>query len=448
MAVPQAPDDGLGDFAPAASAPSEGYVRYVLLTLMVVYAFNFVDRQIINILAEPIKTELGLMDWQIGLMSGLAFALFYTILGVPIARIADRGHRPMIISISLAAWSGFTVLCGLSQNFLHLCLARIGVGVGEAGCTPTAHSLISDYVAPAKRASALALYSMGVPIGGLVGMAMGGIVADAYGWRIAFFVAGAPGLLLAVVTALTLRETRTFVKHASRPPQPTFLQALTLLSSKRTFWLLSFAAAVNAFISYGHAPFTASFFLRNHSEEVAVLAAQFGLKPVGFLGLTLGLISGIFGAFSSFAGGWIADRHAVRDPSRAMSAPAIAALLTVPTYIAAMLVGSAQLALAILVVPAFLAYFWYGPGYAAMQGIVPPHTRATAVALLFFIANLIGLGLGPVLVGAMSDAFSDLLRLGPAEGVRWAQIVSSLFGVIPAVLFWKARRTLRHDLEA
>jgi predicted MFS family arabinose efflux permease len=205
--------DAASDQAPHAEAHqikivSPGYRSYALGLLLVIYIFNFVDRQVVNILAEPIKNELKLADWQLGMMSGFAFAIFYTVLGLPIAQLAERKNRPWIIASALAAWSVFTALCGLAQNFVHLVLARIGVGVGEAGCTPPAHSLITDYVPKEKRASAIAFYSMGTPLGGLVGTSLGGVIADAYGWRTAFLICGLPGLALAVVVVLSLVEPR------------------------------------------------------------------------------------------------------------------------------------------------------------------------------------------------------------------------------------------------
>ena len=202
---PSAPPAASGAQAAPYTAPySPGYTRYAMFLLLGIYIVNFLDRAVVNILAEPIKNDLGLADWQLGLMSGLAFAIFYTVLGIPIARLAERKNRPIIIGTAVAVWSGFTALSGMAQNFAQLVLFRIGVGVGEAGCTPPAHSLIADYVPKEKRASALAFYSMGTPLGGLLGLVMGGLIADAYGWRVAFFVAGAPGILFALLCWFTL----------------------------------------------------------------------------------------------------------------------------------------------------------------------------------------------------------------------------------------------------
>ena len=440
-----------GVSAPEPARITTSYRRYALSLMLGIYVLNFLDRQVINILAEPIKRDLTLADWQIGMMSGLAFALFYTVLGVPIARFAETRNRPQIIAGALTIWSGFTALCGVAQNFVQLCLFRIGVGVGEAGCTPPAHSLITDYVPREKRASALAFYSMGVPLGSLIGMAMGGVIADAYGWRVAFLVAGLPGVVFALVTFFTLKETRSRLKAdgvAASAAQPRFGQAMKHLAGKRTFWLLALAAALKSFISYGQAPFVASFFLRNHPDQVAALAASFNLQSVGFLGLALGIISGICGAISSILGGWIADKTAAGDVRNSVLAPGLAVLVSVPVFIFALQVSDARLALAILIIPYLLNYFWYGPVYGTTQGIVPPNMRATAAAVLLLVINLIGLGLGPLAVGLLSDYVAVGLKMGPADGIRWALILASCFGVLSAGLFWMARKTIAQDMES
>lgn len=437
--------------APTITPVTAGYRNYAMGLLLVIYVLNFVDRQVINILAEPIKNELGLLDWQLGAMSGLAFAIFYTLLGLPIARYAEKGNRPYIIAVSLALWSAFTAVCGLAQNFVQLVLARIGVGIGEAGCTPPAHSLITDYVPKEKRASALAFYSMGTPLGGLVGMGLGGVIADEYGWRWAFIVCGLPGLILAGIVALTLVEPRIKqvmgdVKRVAAKGA-TFGDALKVLTRKRTFWLVAFAAAIKAFIGYGHAPFTASFFLRNHKAEIADLAAMFGLQSQGFLGLALGIVGGLGGALGAFVGGQIADKYGGRDLRAYASVPAVAALLTMPVYIFAITYSSAAVAIGILTINAILGTLWYGPVYATAQSIAPPHMRATASAIMLFIINLIGLGLGPLAVGALSDLFAINGGMGSAEGVRWALVVSALTGFGAVVLFWMARKTIREEME-
>lgn len=427
---------------------------YALSLLLGIYTINFLDRQVVNILAEPIKQDLGLADWQLGLMSGLAFALFYTVLGIPIARLAERKNRPIIIGSAVAVWSGFTALCGVAQNFVQLILFRIGVGVGEAGCTPPAHSLISDYVPKEKRSTALAFYSMGTPIGGLLGLIFGGLIADAYGWRAAFFVAGVPGILFALLAYFTLPEPRKELAKRTQKIQAasaTFGETMKVLTTKKTFWFISFAAAIKAFIGYGHAPFTASFFLRNHPEQVEALASSVGatvgynLQSIGFLGLALGLMSGTAGALGSWLGGFLADKFGARDLRAQMVAPAIASLVTIPIYIAAVTVGSVPLALALLTINGLLGTIWYGPVYGTAQSIVPAHMRATTAAILLFIINLIGLGLGPLAVGLLSDYFAVGMGMGSGEGVRWALMVSTMFGLVAFFCFWMATRTIRED---
>ncbi|WP_068873999.1 MULTISPECIES: MFS transporter [unclassified Phenylobacterium] len=468
-AKPALPDDSATPF-------SVGYTRYVMWLLLGIYIINFLDRQVLNILIEDIKLELHLTDTQMGLLGGLAFAIFYTVLGIPIARLAERKNRAVIIGSSVAVWSGFTALCATAGNFWQLLLYRVGVGVGEAGCTPPAHSLIVDYVPKEKRASALAFYSMGTPIGTLVGLIMGGLVADAYGWRAAFLVAGVPGLVFAALAFFTLKEPRArLARHAAqvKAASATFGETMRYLATKRTFWFIALAAAVKAFIGYGHAPFTASFFFRNHAEEVSRLATLFGdifgfdLQSRGFVGLALGIMSGTAGTIGALVGGMIADKFGKNDLRAYMITPAVASLVTIPVYIAAVTVGSATLAFCLLAVNAFLATLWYGPVYGTGQSVVPPHMRATAAAILLFIINLIGLGLGPVAVGAVSDFSANMMladaglsvgackaAVGAAkatcasavgEGVRWALIASTMFGLIAFACFWLARRTIRED---
>jgi MFS family permease len=448
---------------------TKGYRQYALGMLLVVYTLNFLDRQVVNILAEPIKRDLGLADWQLGMMTGLAFALFYTFLGIPIARKAERSHRPFIIAISIAVWSGFTVLCGFAQNFWQLILFRIGVGVGEAGCTPPSHSLITDYVPREMRASAIAFYSIGTPLGSLIGLAMGGLIADAYGWRMAFIVAGAPGVIVAIIAALTLVEPRRKLAAdlAARAAAPaiSFGAALAVLMSKKTFWLIAFAAAIKAFIGYGHAPFTASFFFRNHGPQLVELAAwlsdamnrTFSVLPgladiniklgvTGFLGIALSAVGGTAGVFGAWLGGYIADRLGAKDLRAYVVVPAIASVITIPIYILGVTVGDAGAAVLILAIPAILGTLWYGPVYATAQSIVEPHMRATCAAILLFIINLVGLGLGPLAVGILSDVFAGPLGMGEAEGVRWALISSTMIGLVAFLLFWMARKTIREEM--
>jgi len=299
-------------------------LRLTLWILLIVYIFNFLDRQIVNILAEPIARDLNLKDWQIGVMTGIAFAAFYTFLGIPIARFADKPttNRVGLISISLVVWSAMTALCGMAQNFVQLLLARIGVGVGEAGCTPAAHSLIADLAPPEKRASAISFYSLGIPIGGLLGMVMGGLVADAYGWRMAFLIAGLPGILMALVVWFVLRDPRMSATLETRQAAPTMAtkDALAVIFKSRAFIYIAIAGAAAAFLGYGKGTWTTIFFQRTHD-----------LTP-GEVGFWFGIGGGIAGAIGTLrrlagrplrqdrsppradrAGRWHGRRHSDRD---------------------------------------------------------------------------------------------------------------------------------------
>ena len=424
---------------------SDGYRRYALTLLLVVYTLNFLDRQVVNILAESIKKDLHLHDWQLGMMTGLAFALFYTVLGLPIARLAERSNRAWIISGAIAAWSGFTILCGFAQNFPQLILARIGVGVGEAGCTPPAHSLITDYVPRDKRASAIAFYSIGTPLGSLLGMAMGGVVADLWGWQAAFWVAGAPGVLMALLAFFTLREPRKALTR-ERTASPPVAEALKEILGKRTFWLMAIGAAIIAFAGYGSAAFIGSFYFRNHAAEAAAAAKAFGLGTAGFLGLALGIIGGVAGILGSYLGGVIGDRLGKRGPQGQMTLVSIAAIAGAPFYIAGMLSPSMVTAMALLSIPTFLNSMWYGPIYGSVQGLVRPQTRATAAAVILFIINRIGLGFGPLAVGALSDVYADSLGMGAGDGIRYALMTSAATILVAAGLFWIARSTIKDDM--
>lgn len=457
----ETPGTPIADAHVSALQPlSTGYRRYALWMLLIIYTLNFLDRSIVNILAEPIKDELGLSDTQLGMMSGFAFAVFYTVLGIPIARLAERSNRPRIIGVSVAAWSAFTVLSGYATNFWQLLLARIGVGVGEAGCSPPAHSLIIDYVPREKRASAIAFYSIGTPLGSLLGLLLGGLIAEAYGWRAAFLVAGAPGVIVALITIFTLPEPRKRLSaelRAKSAEGPSLSAALRILRSKRTFWLIAGAAAIKALIGYGHAPFTASFFFRTHGPELASLGAQlsnvinglFGtsisLGALGFYSIALSVISGTAGGIGTFLGGWISDKYAQKDLRAYVVIPAILSLIAIPLYFGALTTGDVPVAIFLLTIVALLGSFWYGPVYATAQSIVDPRMRATTAAILLFVINLVGLGLGPVAVGALSDFLNLGAGLGEGEGLRWALIATEVLNVLAFVFFWLARKTIREE---
>lgn len=294
--------------APPPSDSAAAHARTMLWILLIVYIFNFLDRQIVNILAEPIKADLGLTDTELGLLAGPAFAVFYALLGIPIARYADKDgtNRVRLIALALAIWSAMTAVCGLAQNFVQLLFARIGVGVGEAGCTPAAHSLISDSVAPEKRSSAIAFYGLGVPIGSLLGLIIGGIVNDLYGWRIALMLVGAPGLALALVVLFVMREPRhsrtaEAVATAAAATRLSTGEAMREIFASRAFIYILIASSVVAFLGYGKALWTISFFIRSH-----------GLSTTE-AGLSMAVVLGLAGVFGTWLGGKMADRFGARD---------------------------------------------------------------------------------------------------------------------------------------
>jgi predicted MFS family arabinose efflux permease len=424
---------------PTPLTPS--YVQGALWLLLLVYTLNFLDRQIVNILAEPIKRDLGLSDAQLGLLTGLAFAVVYTVLGIPIARFADRfaANRVTIISAALAVWSGFTALCGLASSFPQLLLARIGVGVGEAGCTPPAHSLIVDYVPADRRARGLAFYSLGVPLGTLLGYSLGGVIGEQFGWKAAFLMVGVPGMALALITMTVLKEPRRLGLVAPPPADHKpmrFGEALKALASRKAYWYACFGASVISFLGYGHAAFLGGFYARVHE------------MPLGQIGLALGVMLGVSGMIGTLIGGQIADRAAKRDTRAYFTVPAVAMVVSIPFFVAGMLVEGALASLALLAIPTALNSLWYGPIYAAVQGIAGPQLRATAVAIMLFIVNMIGLGLGPLAVGALSDYLATAQGMGAAEGLRWAILVSSGFGLVTVALFFLGRRTIREEITA
>ena len=419
------------------SAPIDKSTRLMLGILLVVYIFNFLDRQIVNILAEPIRRDLNISDTQIGLLTGIAFALFYTVLGLPIARYADRPgtDRAKLIAGALAIWSGMTALCGLAQNFGQLLLARVGVGVGEAGCTPAAHSLIADSVPPERRASALAFYALGIPIGSLLGMLIGGILADTIGWRKAFLFVGTPGLLLAVVVTLLLRDPRRKrVLDARKPVLPVLGMgaAIKSLLLSRTYVLLLAAGSAASFLSYGKGTWTTIFFQRTHGLSASEVGFWFGIG------------GGIAGIAGTILGGWLADRFGRTDRRHVMTAPAIGMAIAAPMAYAAYFMTDWRLALLLLLLPTLLNSLYYGPTYSSAQGLVPLQARAMASAALLFCQNLIGLGLGPLFFGMLSDWFKPMAG---EESVRWVLYGAAWLGLVPAFFFWRCSLRLNADLD-
>lgn len=414
---------------------ARGRLRYSLGLLSLIYMLNFVDRQIVNILAEPIKRDLGLSDTQLGLLTGLAFALFYTVVGLPIARLSDRINRSKVIAVSTLLWSLMTALCGLTQSFAQILLARVGVGVGEAGCTPAAHSLISDYVVSERRASALSIYSLGVPFGTLVGMAFGGWIGEFYGWRMAFILAGLPGIAVGIIAWLTLPEPRSTMPMTKAENLPSFSVATRELARNPVVRGLTLGASLLALLGYGQAAFLGSFFVRVHG------------MPLNELGLYLGLVLGLSGAAGTWIGGALVDRDTNAVRQRIFLVPAAGAALAVPFAVLAFTVTSSTLALALLCVSTLLNSLWFGPLFAALQAEVGPRTRAISVAWVSMCITLVGLGVGPVLVGLISDVTTA--SAGEQAGIRTALISTTPLGLVAAILLGRvsAGRISPRELE-
>lgn len=427
----------MSEVTPKANADhptvSPGYRRYVLVVLTLVYALNFIDRQILVILQESIKLDMGLSDTQLGLLTGFAFAIFYVTVGIPIARWADVGNRKNIISLAITVWSGMTALSGLTQNFFQLLLARIGVGVGEAGGSPPAHSIISDYYPAQQRGTALSFYSTGVYVGILLGFLIGGWINHAFGWRMAFFVVGVPGFLIALLVKLTIREpVRGQSDTNAHTGSVTFKQTMATLLKLRSFRYYAIGAGLAAFTSYGIGNFMPSFLIRTHGFDSLQV------------GTSLALITGIGGAIGTFAGGYFADKLGRRDMRWYLWVPAIPAIISVPFILMAVFSDNSQLALGFLFFSTMTGAFYLGPSIAITHTLLSPSMRAMGSAVLFLILNLIGLGLGPLFVGVVSDALTPAYG---TESLRYSMAITSLVGIASAICFAIAANRLPSDLN-
>jgi len=414
--------------------PRAGRYRILVLAILILaYTFNFLDRQILGILAGSIKKDLGLTDSQLGLMGGLAFALFYTGLGIPIAWWADRGNRTWIMTGALTLWSGFTALCGFAGGFWQLFLCRMGVGVGEAGGVAPAYSLIADYFPKHQRARALSAYSCGIPIGSALGILFGGLIAASIDWRAAFVIVGLAGVLLAPVFKLIVKEPpRGGMDEAPAVAAPP-TGGLGRLLAKPSFWLISLGAAASSVCGYGVAFWLPSFFERSLGMGLVDRSL--------FLG-SMTLVGGVLGVW---AGGWLGDRLGQARPQAYLLIPAAAFLIALPCFFMAVQATSLPVAFVLFLIPTGLNLVWLGPVITAVQHLVPAAQRSTASACFLFVNNLIGLGLGTWFFGAVSDALTP--RFG-AEALRYAIYSGLGFYVLSAALFGLAALRLRRDWVA
>ncbi len=421
---------------PSAQAPdfSVAYKRFALVMLTVVYAFNFIDRQILVILQEPIKADMGLSDTQLGLLSGFTFALVYVIAGIPIAYWADRSNRRNIVALSLVVWSGMTTLSGFVQNYTQLLLARVGVGLGEAGGSPPAHSMISDYYPPEKRGTALSFYSMGVYIGILVGFLLGGIVADTFGWRMAFVVVGLPGVVFAIVLRLSVKEPvrGRWETGDNNNIAPTLGTTFAVLRRTPSFWYIATGAGLISYAGYGNGNFFPSYLVRSHHMSLAQV------------GVTLAIVSGVFGMLGTFLGGFLGDRYARNDVRWYLWIPALGGLIAFPASLYVLLSDNTALALGVQAGVTLLATLYLGPCITMSHLLVPASMRALTSAVLLFILNIIGLGLGPFVTGLLSDALQAVYG---NNGLRYAMVTTACVGLLGIVSLYLGGRRLPQDVK-
>lgn len=412
--------------APAAARPhySEGYKRVVLVLLVVAYTLNFIDRTIIATIGQAIKDDLKITDTQLGLLGGLFFALLYTLLGIPIARFAERFSRVNIITAAIIIWSGFTALCGTAANFAMLAAYRFGVGVGEAGLSPPAHSLISDYYEPKRRASALAVYSFGIPMGSMFGAVIGGQMLDHFTWRTAFMLVGLPGVAIAIILKLIVKEPPRGHSEPEQHPglaedvspdaparQPYSLAAefkeigavIATLFGKWPVLNMVLGVTLVSFAGYAGGQFAPPYFIR-----------AFHLS-YGQVGLIIGLVAGLSQGIGTLAGGFLTDRLSKFSPRWYSLTPAIGITIAYPFIVAVYSASAWQTAALFLLLPGLFSYTYLGPTFGVVQNMVPSHRRATATAILFFFLNLIALGGGPPFAGWVIDHFSAYHFAHPGE---------------------------------
>jgi len=405
-----------------------------MVVLAIVYMFNFVDRQILAILLPAIKAEFGASDTVLGFLVGTAFALFYVTLGIPIAQVADRFNRRNLVAAAVALWSGMTALSGFAQNIVQLTLARVGVGIGEAGCSPPAHSMIADYYPPEQRSTAMGFYTLGISAGIMLAYLAGGWVVENLGWREAFFIVGVPGLILAAIVRLTLIEPKRGASEGrvASDRRPALLDVLRFLLLRRSFVHMGVAAGLSSFVGYSVINFVPSYMARSHGMGFAEL------------GFWLGIIIGLAGGFGFFGGGYFADRLGRAGQRQSFRFLALAMIVSAAFFAAVFLARSSAPALALLVVPTAISNFYLAPVLAQAQSLVSLRMRSVASALVLLLINSIGLALGPVVTGAISDALSP--RFG-VESMRVSLLIVCVV-VLPwaALHYLAAGRTIEADL--
>lgn len=458
---------------------TKSYRAYALLMLTVVYTFNFVDRGLIGITQEPLKHDLGVDDFQLGLLGGPAFAILYTLLGVPIARMAERSNRITIITVGAAIWSFMTAACGLAGNYTQLVIARIGVGIGEAACTPPSQSVITDYFPSARRATAIAIYSLGIPIGTMISAYVGSqLVAHGgewfawlepffralglhnniegggpvAGWRTVFLTLGLPGLIAALILQATVKEPP---RSGVATQAPSFSATLRAIGGKASFWHIAVAGALMSFVGYSTSQFLVSYSVRNYGVTIQQAAGA------------LAIVAGVSVAIGTFSGGFLSDRMQRRFPTIAAWLPGVGIMVALPVYLLAFTAADFNTAFMFLLIAPVFHYLYLGPMYAVCQSIVEPRMRATTVAILLLIVNLIGYGLGPPTLGLLSDILANReltsaaltvalcktpgvehpVACAPAlaHGLRYAMMGVTCLLAWPMIHFFLAARTYLKD---
>ncbi len=404
--------------------------RITLAMLLLVYSFNFLDRQILSILAQPVQRDLGLDDGQMGMLGGLAFAALYSTLAIPLALVADRTSRTWVITISLGVWSAFTTLCGMAQNFTQMFLFRLGVGVGEAGGVAPSYALIADTFPPERRARALAIYSLGIPLGAAGGVLLGGYIAQAVEWRTAFYTVGLAGIVIAPFFRLIVKDPPRALATTDRIPVG---RVFGILAAKPSFWLLAFGAAAGSMCGYGVGFWLPSLMMRSFGLDLIQTGQFFGAL----------LLSG--GVAGILLGGSLGDRLGARNKRWYALLPALCYVLGTPLFIAGVLSSGWGAAFALFLLPQALVYVWLGPVLTAVQHLVPAHMRATASACFLLINNLIGLGLGSWVVGQLSKGLAPTYG---AESLRYAIAAALCLYLVAGALMALASRRLARDWVA
>jgi MFS family permease len=425
--------------AAATFSASNAYRKYVLWLLLVVATFNYADRYMLGVLLPDIKGELGLSDTQIGFITGTAFTIVYAFLGVPIAALADRFSRRKIITLALAAWSLMTCLCGLAQSFLQLAVFRVLVGIGESGCTPPSHSLISDYFSRTERGSAMAIFGLGSPFGVFIGFLLGGWIAQEAGWRVALFAFGAPGLIVALVLYYTLRDPPRghadgVASAAHTAHVPDMLAAFRTLWAKKTFRHMVLGGSMYGLVMVAVLIWLPSFFVRTHGLEISTV------------GTWLAFTNAVPHALGLLAGGMLADRLGKVSVRAPVLLCAFAQLAAAPFYSLVLLVETPTAAFLWLIVPSFVGVMQGAVLFATIQGVAEVRSRAVAAALMILIINLISGIIGPQLVGAISDA--SMQFIGTASLGFSLLIVATTCSLWSALHFYLASKSVEQDLVA